>query len=705
MISFRIDDKLAISNLSPLAVQFFGLDSANSSRSKRKELASNAFFDSIVGIGSAKINSCDSSNINECKKLLLQCLKRDYFVFLVFKIKGRYKYLVANAQNISQVFTGTVDLVGRSFTTLSQANHWLNSVTSYFGQIVNSSLDAFAIVDCNGLIDFSNNVFHENFLNSFLLDSTPHSIYDFLFDADSVKIFKEHMKIVKKNVEQSTKFIEEECFESNFQVELKDKNGDKLVSLIRISPLNQLDLGLSNNYKFSVWIQDITKHILNQSQLDAVYMHDQLTGLPSRKLFTFQLNLDLIANHGGSDRTAVLFIDVDRFKGINDSLGHDAGDKVIQLVSTRIKNCLGPNQFLARFGGDEFILSVHGKNVLQKAVKIAAKVIDALTRPIEFDGTHVYISLSIGIATNQDADYDANTLISNSDTAMFEAKRRGGHRFEIFNEDLKERIVQSTAFETLLHSALEKEELKVYFQPLIQLPSLQTIGVEALIRWQHPSKGLIMPDSFIKTAEDTGLIVPIGEFVLKEACNTMDRWVTSESLIRPFSFENRTNSVVEVNLSAKQIDETNLIKTVESALRESNLAPEQLVLEITEGAQMEDPIKALKVFQELKRMGVKLAVDDFGTGFSSLTYLRSFPFDILKIDKSFVSVLSERPEEAIIVKTVIDLSHSLGLEVVAEGVETKEELDILIELGCDMAQGFLFSKPVEASELEGIGAF
>ena len=209
-----------------------------------------------------------------------------------------------------------------------------------------------------------------------------------------------------------------------------------------------------------------------------------------------------------------------------------------------------------------------------------------------------------------------------------------------------------------------------------------------------------MPDSFIKTAEDTGLIVPIGEFVLKEACKTMDRWVTSDELLLPFDYKDRAECVVEVNLSAKQIDESNLVKTVEDALSESKLHPSQLVLEITEGAQMEDHNKALDIFNELRSMGIKLAVDDFGTGFSSLTYLRSFPFDILKIDKSFVSVLSGKPEDSIIVKTVIDLSHSLGLVVVAEGVENQMELDILTELGCDMAQGFLFSKPVAAYELE-----
>ncbi len=701
MITFTLDNALGVFNLNDRALKFFGLLKSQGIKSQGNKSGyfPDVFMKSVLSIGDKGVDSCDISNAGDCMRILISELKKNHYVILGFTLNNRTRYLLAYSRSMLNSYSHNIEIEAKSFTNLSQANDQLLFLGMYYGNILDSSIDAFVLVDSKGQIIMSNSVFDEKFTDGSGLESGPLMLIDFAATPEVATSILDKLRGSENEISQWPESIAKDVMAEVVEVILKDKNSEKLTCDMRIVPSQDGNV-FSNGKRYCVWIQDNTSHKINQNQLEAVYLHDQLTGLPSRKLFAYQLNVDMIEHQSKGIDTAVLFIDVDRFKGINDSLGHEAGDKVIELVSSRIKNCLGPNQFLARFGGDEFILSMSGKNIIQKAVKMAARIIGAFGRPIEFDDNKVYSSLSIGIASNAEAGYDANTLISNADTAMFEAKRKGGHRFELFNELLKEKIVQSTAFEMLLHSAIEKDELKVYFQPLIGLPSLKTVGVEALIRWQHPTKGLIMPDSFIKTAEDTGLIIPIGEFVLKEACKTMDRWVTSDELLQPFDYEDRLNSVVEVNLSAKQIDEPNLIKTVEEALSESNLSPNQLVLEITEGAQMEDHMKALEVFNQLRAMGIKLAVDDFGTGFSSLTYLRSFPFDILKIDKSFVSVLSERPEDSIIVKTVIDLSHSLGLEVVAEGVETKLELDILTDLGCDMAQGFLFSKPVSAHDLE-----
>ncbi len=446
-----------------------------------------------------------------------------------------------------------------------------------------------------------------------------------------------------------------------------------------------------------VWLRDISQERRDEEALAAAYLHDPLTNLPSRTMFMYQLSYALVRQGATDGNVAVLFLGIDRFKGLNESLGHQAGDQALIQISKRLLSILRPRDILARFSGDEFLILCEGLAATATAIRLAKRIADAFKRSFLIGSEEIYTSLSLGIATSSKEAFDAETLLANADAAMYHAKNKGGNRYEVFREEIMATVIQRTSVEASLHRALEKGELRVYFQPVIELKEEHIIGVEALVRWAHPEQGILNPDSFIPTAEETGLIVPIGTWVLGEACKVLDLLATSLK-----GSENLSNShgVIEVNLSARQIGDPNLITTVERALRNSRLHPNQLILEITESALMDDPEAALDVLKELKSLGVRLAIDDFGTGFSSLTYLQRFPIDVLKVDKSFISELSEDGTGYVIVKAVIDLAHTLGLEVVAEGVETEDELRILKDLDCDMAQGFYFARPLPIAELK-----
>ncbi len=458
--------------------------------------------------------------------------------------------------------------------------------------------------------------------------------------------------------------------------------------------------------RVAIWIRDISDIRRNEEALAASFLHDPLTNLPSRTMFTYQLSYALVRHQDIPGRVAVLLCDVDRFKGLNDSLGHDAGDEALVALAQRLKSIVRPKDVVARFGGDEFLILCEGPLAGATATHLAKRISEILSQPMAVKGQDVYASVSIGIATSSTNASDAAALISNADSAMYLAKRRGGNRYAMFNDSLRTEVVTRTSLENSLHRALERDELVVYFQPVVNLNSLKVVGVEALVRWNHPDQGLMAPDSFIPTAEETGLIVPIGAWVLNCACQTMESWNQGsqgsnhdEIPCEPFAYTPGSGGLVEVNLSGRQIGDPDIVATVAEAINKSSMRPDQLVLEITESTLMDDPEAALSVLEDLKTLGVKLAVDDFGTGFSSLAYLHKFPIDVLKVDKSFVMEMGNRDEDTAIVRAVIDLGHTLGLEIVAEGVETSNQMEILQSLGCDMAQGYLFSHPLPASSL------
>jgi len=449
-------------------------------------------------------------------------------------------------------------------------------------------------------------------------------------------------------------------------------------------------LGTGDDCRIGGFVHDLSEEKAAEEALAHAYLHDSLTGLPNRTLFTYRLAYALARGKGVPGSVAVLLLDLDRFKAINDALGHEVGDEVLVAVAERLVDADGAAEVIARLGGDEFLVLFDGQDAEQLAVAYADRVLDRLACPIAAGGAEVFITASIGIASTTELVCEATPLLSNADAAMYQAKHRGGGRTEVFGEAMRVKVLDRMTTEHSLHRALERAELRLFYQPVVEINGDRAIGVEALLRWEHPEQGLVAPNRFIPVAEESGLIIPIGAWVLQEACHQLKLWQAQRW--------GGCNGAVEVNLSARQIDHPEIVTTVARILQETGVAPANLTLEITESALMKDPRSALEVLHALKDLGVTLAIDDFGTGYSSLAYLQRFPLDILKVDKTFVDEL-DRAEGVEIVAAVINLAHALSLQVIAEGVETERQLDVLQHLGCDFAQGYLFSRPVPASEL------
>jgi len=440
-------------------------------------------------------------------------------------------------------------------------------------------------------------------------------------------------------------------------------------------------------------IRDITERKTAEEAMLHQAFHDALTGLPNRALFLDRLGQALTRRGRHGALTAVLFLDLDRFKWINDSLGHAAGDQLVVQVAARLTGALRTGDSVARFGGDEFVVLCDELAGEWEAVTIAERLDAALTEHFCVEGRDITVTASIGIATTASASNPtADSLLRDADAAMYRAKERGRNRIESFQRGMRAIALERLEVESDLRRALDRGELRVHYQPVVRLSGAAMLGVEALVRWEHPERGLVPPGEFIPVAEETGLIQPLGAFVLTESCRQVAAWNRSNPDRAPLS--------VAVNLSARQMSATDLTRLVLRALNDSGLEPGLLCLEITESVLMEDVCASRNVLVSLKELGVRLGIDDFGTGYSSLLYLRRFPVDFLKVDRSFVSGLGENSEDGAIVAGVLGLAHALGVEAIAEGVEQPEQADKLAGLGCEIAQGFLWSKPLPPEELE-----
>ncbi len=421
--------------------------------------------------------------------------------------------------------------------------------------------------------------------------------------------------------------------------------------------------------------------------------HDALTGLPNRTLFTDHLRVALgRARQNDQYLFCVLFLDLDRFKNINDSLGHPCGDELLILVARRLEACIRQTDMIARFGGDEFAILLDGLQDSSDAIGVAEKVQKAISAPFKLHNHEAVTTASIGVALGTNNYSEAEDVIRDADTAMYRAKEHGKARYEIFDTAMHTRAVTLLRLESDFRRALENEELCVYYQPIISIASGELHGFEALVRWQHPERGIILPSDFIPLAEETGLIVPLGLSVLRQACNQLWNWQQRSVLNRYL--------IMSVNLSGKQLMQPDLTAQIEEVLRESHLDPWHLKLEITETVVMENSELAAITLAKLRGLGVRLSIDDFGTGYSSLSYLNRFPVDTLKIDRSFVTRMSQADENLQIVKTIVTLAGNLGMEVIAEGVETEDQLNQLKALKCQYAQGFLFSEPLDVADAE-----
>ena len=418
----------------------------------------------------------------------------------------------------------------------------------------------------------------------------------------------------------------------------------------------------------------------SEVELTQLALHDPLTGLANRTLLQDRLEHAYARTARSDARIAVLFCDLDEFKLINDSLDHEIGDAVLREVAKRLSEVLRPGDSVARFGGDEFVVLCEDVTEDQ-ATAVAERITEALVAPIEIDGNTLYVTTSIGIATAGPG-VAMETLIRNADAAMYRAKQRGGAGHAFHDERVRERVIGRLQLQTDLRRALERRELRVYYQPVVRIDSGEIVGVEALVRWQHPQRGLLEPAQFVPIAEHTGLILPIGNWVLREACHQLAQW-------RDANNGDRASSL-SVNVSARQLIDPALADDVAAALADYDIEPARLCLEITETSVMLDAEQSLVTLRALKALGVALAVDDFGTGHSSLSYLSRLPIDQIKIDRSF---MAHDTHARRIVEAIIALAHTLGMTPVAEGVEGYGQVDDLLELGCNYAQGFYFAEP------------
>jgi diguanylate cyclase (GGDEF)-like protein len=442
-------------------------------------------------------------------------------------------------------------------------------------------------------------------------------------------------------------------------------------------------------------IRNITEDLSAETQLrehrerlhHLVY-HDTLTNLPNRVLLQDRLSRMMIKAKRNNTFVAILFLDLDRFKKINETLGHDVGDKLLLEVARRIENCVRKSDTVARLGGDEFAVLLDDLRDIKFVAVVARKILHALSKPIMIQKYELYATSSIGISLYPNDSEDEDVLLRSADTALYRAKDAGKNNYQFYTADMNTRAFEFLLLESGLRKALDNDELVVHYQPVINLEDKKLIGMEALLRWKHPEKGMVSPADFIPLAEETGLIESIGKWVLRAACAQNKKW--QDAGYPPVT--------MSVNMSARQFNKKNLVETIGEILEETGLRPEYFCIEITESIIMKDVESTITKLNQLHKMGISLSIDDFGTGYSSLNYLKLFPIDNLKIDRSFVFNITSDSTDAAIAASVILLAHSMNLKVTAEGVETNEQLEMLRRQGCDYVQGFFFSKPIAAEK-------
>ncbi len=527
--------------------------------------------------------------------------------------------------------------------------------------------------------------------------ASEHFNYMAMMDSNGY-VGKNVFDIYPKDVAQSMWDIEsatrtnQQTYE--LELDLLHKDGSLHTYLIVKFPLLDKD-----NQIFGVCTigTDITERKLaenalreQQSRLNYMAFHDSLTALPNRSLFYDRIYHGLARARRSNSRVALMLLDIDRFKIINDSLGHDAGDVLLKIIAMRLNEGVRDMDTVARLGGDEFVIVLEGIQDLDDVVFVANKLLTTLARPLEVSGHSITTTVSVGVSIFPDDGKDTDELLKNADIAMYKAKEAGKNNCQFYTKGMNATAVNFLLLENDLRRAIELNQLILHYQPQVDLRSNEIVGVEALVRWQHPERGLISPAHFIALAEETGLIVPMGEWVLREACRQQKAWLDSGIHIGKMA----------VNLSPRQFRQKNFPEKVEAILNNLGLSPEYLELEITESCAMEHAGETINQLNQLKEMGMYLAIDDFGTGYSSLAYLQRFPIQKLKIDRSFIHDIQDDINDAAIAKSIIGLAHNMQMIVIAEGVENTYQIEWLRNKGCDQAQGFLYAKPMPAEQLE-----
>ncbi len=465
------------------------------------------------------------------------------------------------------------------------------------------------------------------------------------------------------------------------------KSGEIYPELLTIAAITARDGQLTH---YAALFSDITELKESEERIRHLAYYDALTGLPNRRLLDDRLRVALAHAHRNQRQLAVLFIDLDRFKRINDSLGHEVGDRLLVAIAQRLRDIVREDDTVARMGGDEFVAVLSDIENPDHAVQIARRLIESLKQPVYVGSHELVVTTSIGVSIYPDDGESAAGLVKNADIAMYRAKDTGRNSFQLYAPAMNARTLEHLALESALHRALERSEFELYYQPLYEAGQCRMVAAEALLRWRHPDLGLVPPADFIPLAEETGLILPIGTWVLRDACRQLALWQQ----------QGHEALHVSVNISARQFHQPDFIAQAAHIVQAAGLSPRQLTLELTESMLMDDALETSRMLTQLHELGFGIAMDDFGTGYSSLSYLKRFPLSELKIDRVFIRDIERSAEDAAIVSATIGLAHSLGLRVVAEGVETVQQLAFLQQQGCDILQGFHFSPPVTVAEFE-----
>ncbi len=568
-----------------------------------------------------------------------------------------------------------IQIMGWSLASKESVEARLRRGEERFRALVEHVSDIIMVLDADGTVSYVSPAFER--------------VLGYTDDEDLAKITNEYLHVDDR--QRVTQFVEElRLIPGAFAwLELRLRHADGSWHWFEVGLTNRLDdadiAGLVAN------MRDVTERRLFEQQLEYQAYHDALTQLPNRAQFLEHLERALFDSRQNDDLVAVMFLDVDRFKLVNDSLGHDVGDRLLMEVASRLKQSLRPGDVVARFGGDEFTVLLDQLRAPIDVEVVAERLLRNLRAPIVVGGRELFVTASIGVAVGDDPDCLAGDLLRQADLAMYVAKDKGRARWEIFEAQSAPRVVERLELEGEMWHATENGEFVVHYQPEIELHSGDVVGVEALVRWQHPVRGLLLPDEFISSAEESSLIVAIDRLVLGTACARANEWIDTRNG-RPLH--------LGVNLSPRFLRQAQAFEEVQEVLAESGLDPTRLQLEITERTALADDERTLHTLERLRGIGIGVAVDDFGTGYSSFAYLKRFPIDVLKLDKTFVDAIDHPGPDHAIVQAVISMGHALGIRIVAEGVERPEQAARLRELGCDGAQGFLFAPAVPVAELD-----
>lgn len=544
----------------------------------------------------------------------------------------------------------------------------------------------------NHKLNIMNQIMLSKTRNAIVVTDTSGKVVDYNEFAEKISGFKKEEIIGKfiydskitgdlfKDVLNNQKHYE------NVEVKFKNNNNEEYICIADVLPIHDEKLNMIGAFG---QFRDITERYLAEEKYNFLAYHDDLTGLPNRRSFNEILNKYIDNYTYTSEDMSLIFLDIDKFKMVNDTFGHSKGDLLLKKVASILKECLNDNDHVFRFSGDEFVLLCFNIKTKKQAIKLAEKIMSFFLKAIIIDGHQLHVTASMGILLYHENPTDYENCLIYADNAMYRAKANGRNGYVIYDPILKELFKDKLILKMDIEKALEDNEFILYYQPQVDIKNGEIIGAEALIRWMHKEKGMIFPDEFIPIAEETGLISKIGEWVLREACSQLKKWQNINlGLIK-----------VSVNLSSQQFLKSDLTEVINSILTETGLDPEYLELEITERMTM-DVNYAIKTLKELNVLGIRLSIDDFGTGYSSLSYLKKFPINYLKIDKSFVMDIMNDESDANIVETIISMSHNLGLKVIAEGVEDKEQLRFLQLRNCDYVQGYFFSRPISAEIFE-----